>query len=135
MVRMTGPDAVGLFAKMHRAATGDKGAFMTPEMETLFTDLHTDAGAVIDMLMSDAGDPVAGAFGFEDSEGYYLYNSAYDPAARGASPGIVMLASLIERAIDAGKPTFDFLKGDEPYKFRHGAEPRPLFTLTGIVAR
>ena len=133
MVRMTGASAVALFAEMHRAASGDKGSFMTPEMAAMFGELHSSAGAVIDVLVSDAGSPVAAAFGFEDDDGYYLYNSAYEPAARSASPGIVMLASLIERAIDAGKPTFDFLKGDETYKFRHGAEPRPLFALTGTV--
>jgi len=131
--RVSGPDALATFADMHRSASGDKGTFMTPDMTALFFDLHHNAGAVIDVLSSHAGDPVAAAFGFEDDTGYYLYNSAYSPNARSASPGIVMLASLIERAIGAGKTVFDFLKGDEPYKFRHGAQPRPLYSLTGTV--
>lgn len=133
LTRMDGPDAVRLFVDMHRAAAGDKGTFMTPEVGDLFADLTQTAGALIDVLTTHDGDPVAAAFGFEDDDGYYLYNSAYDPAARQSSPGIVMLASLIERAISAGKPVFDFLKGDEPYKFRHGAAPRPLFALAGTV--
>jgi len=133
LARTDGPDAVRLFVDMHRTASGDKGSFMTPEVGELFADLHETAGGVIDVLTTHAGDPVAAAFGFEDDDGYYLYNSAYDPEARQASPGIVMLASLIERAIAAGKPVFDFLKGDESYKFRHGAHPRPLFALTGTV--
>ena len=133
LVRLDGPEAVQRFADMHRAASGEKGSFMTEGMADLFLDLHESAGAVIDALTSHDGDPLAIAFGFEDDAGYYLYNSAYDPAARQASPGIVLLASLVERAILAGRPVFDFLKGDEPYKFRHGAVPRPLYELTGTV--
>jgi CelD/BcsL family acetyltransferase involved in cellulose biosynthesis len=130
--RVTGADAVARFAAMHRAASGDKGLFMTDEMEGLFQDLHRHAGAVIDVIAGE-GEAVAVAFGFEDDDGYYLYNSAYDPTARRASPGIVLLAALIEQAIQSGKPVFDFLKGDETYKFRHGAEARPLFALKATV--
>ena len=36
---------------------------------------------------------------------------------------------MIETAIEEGLPRFDFLKGDEVYKFRLGAEERPLFRL------
>jgi CelD/BcsL family acetyltransferase involved in cellulose biosynthesis len=36
---------------------------------------------------------------------------------------------MIERAIDERRPRFDFLKGDETYKFRLGAEERPLYRL------
>jgi CelD/BcsL family acetyltransferase involved in cellulose biosynthesis len=131
--RAAGPDAVATFATMHRAAAGDKGSFMTTEVEALFEELHRSGGGVIDVVTGDDGEPVAAAFGFEDADGYYLYNSAYDPAARHASPGIVLLAALIEQAIESGKPVFDFLKGDETYKFRHGAEPRPLYRLTARV--
>ena len=35
----------------------------------------------------------------------------------------------IEFAIEEGQAIFDFLKGDEAYKFRLGAEPRPLFQV------
>ncbi len=133
LMRTEGPDAVKTFAGLHRAAAGEKGGFMTSEMEAFFTRLHEECDAVIDVLTSHDGDVVAAAFGFEDDDGYYLYNSAYDPGVRHASPGIVMLASLIERAIDRGYTVFDFLKGDEAYKFRHGAHRRPLYSLTGVA--
>jgi CelD/BcsL family acetyltransferase involved in cellulose biosynthesis len=132
MERTGGREAVALFADMHRRAAGDKGGFMTAGMEELFASLHEEAGAVIHLLSGDDG-PVAAAFGFEEGDGYYLYNSAYDPEAGHVSPGIVLLAGLIEGAIDAGRARFDFMKGDEAYKFRHGAEPRPLYVLDGHV--
>jgi CelD/BcsL family acetyltransferase involved in cellulose biosynthesis len=131
LVRVSGPDAVADFAHMHRKASGDKGHFMTDEMEALFQALHRKAGAVIDTLCGSDGVPVAAGFGFEDPLGYYLYNSAYDPAAGHASPGVVLVSMLIENTIEAGLSTFDFLKGDETYKFRLGASPRPLYAVTG----
>jgi CelD/BcsL family acetyltransferase involved in cellulose biosynthesis len=129
--RMLGPEAVDTFVEMHRKARGDKGDFMDDRMAGLFADLHTDVGGAIDMLSGDDDRPVAAAFGFEDPAGYYLYNSAYDPAAGSVSPGVVLIAMLIEQTIDSGLATFDFLKGDETYKFRLGAEERPLHVVSG----
>ncbi len=40
-----------------------------------------------------------------------------------------MLGAMIERAVQEGRRIFDFLKGDENYKFRLGAEPRPLYEI------
>ena len=131
--RAIGPAAVAEFAAMHRRAFGDKGGFMTPEMEAFFADLHAHAGAVIDMLCGTGPDPVAAAFGFEDDTTYYLYNSAYDPDMREASPGIILLSSLVARAFSDGRTTIDFLKGDEPYKFQHGAHPRALYAIEVTV--
>ncbi len=133
LVRVAGADEVRLFANMHRRAAGDKGDFMTDGMEAFFLALHEDVGAVIDLLVGDEGTPVAAAFGFEDTEAYYLYNSAYDPSAGRTSPGVVLVSMLIENAIAAQRTIFDFLKGDETYKFRLGAEPRPLFALEGTL--
>ena len=38
---------------------------------------------------------------------------------------------LIESAIGAGLSHFDFLKGDEQYKYRLGARKRPLYEIRG----
>jgi CelD/BcsL family acetyltransferase involved in cellulose biosynthesis len=43
----------------------------------------------------------------------------------------VLVSLLLERAIADRKTVFDFLKGDEEYKFRLGATARPLFRVTG----
>ena len=117
------------FARLHRMAKGDKGRFMTERMQAFFADLEASAGAVVDFL-GDPQSPAAAAFGFEHGDAYYLYNSAYDPAASPHSPGIVLVASLIDAAIRSGKKRFDFLKGDEMYKTRLGAGRRTLYELT-----
>ena len=127
-----GSEAIDMFCAMHRTAQGDKGMFMTGGMQRYFEDLLDHAGATIHTLECD-GVPRANAFGFETNDGYFYYNSAYDTDAAMASPGIVLLASLIEAQIERGATVFDFLKGDERYKFKHGAQPRQLFVVTGSL--
>jgi CelD/BcsL family acetyltransferase involved in cellulose biosynthesis len=127
--RVEGTEAVARFAALHRDATGEKGEFMTDEMEAFFADLHRDAGAVVDLLV--AGDTaVAAAFGFEDNDTYYLYNSAYDTRHGDASPGNVLVELAMRQAVSSGRDRIDFLKGDEAYKYRLGAHPRRLHRVT-----
>lgn len=122
------------FVTMHRSSPGDKGRFMTAAMADFFSDLlGVVPGARLDTLVTADGRAVASAFAFEDDRAYYLYNSSFDPAAAAASPGIVLLHRLIERASTAGLARFDFLKGAEPYKRRLGAVPRTLYTIEGVV--
>lgn len=128
--RRTDSEAFEAFVAMHRSSQEDKGRFMTRSMERFFWTLITSAGAAVDLL-TVAGSPVAAAFSFIDDEALYLYNSAYAEDAADASPGIMLLALMIERSINDGLHRFDFLKGDEQYKYRLGATDRPLLVLEG----
>ncbi len=49
--RRAGTEAVALFADLHRQSSGDKGEFMTEQIEEFFLALHTEAGGVIDVLV------------------------------------------------------------------------------------
>lgn len=118
------------FVRLHRLADGAKGDFMTPEREEFFRTLMAIEGWRIDVLRVPGTDRASAAlFSYSDRSGVYLYNSSYDPELGDASPGIAIVGTMIETAIDEGLPRFDFLKGDEVYKFRLGAEERPLFRL------
>jgi len=60
----------------------------------------------------------------------WVYNSGLDPAAFAAlSPGVVLTAAAIERAIAAGRAEFDFLRGNEEYKYRFGAADTHIYRL------
>ena len=131
-VERHGIEALDSFCDLHRTSPGDKGSFMTDRMQTYFGELITEAGAVIHNLVCD-GNTLASAFGFETDDAYYYYNSAYDNRAAQSSPGIVLLSMMISAQIDRGAAVFDFLKGAETYKYRHGAEPRPLFVIEGSL--
>lgn len=121
--------AFGEFVRLHRLADGPKGRFMTPETEAFFRELADTPGWRLDVLRLPDGRAAACSFSFVDEEGIYLYNGSYDPALSAASPGVVLLGVLIEQSIQQGIPRFDFLKGDEVYKFRLGAEARRLYRV------
>lgn len=128
--RRDSDEAVARFAELHRASGGAKGAFMVPALERFFVDLVRRAGATVDVLIAGS-DVVAAAFGFAEPDGYYLYNTAFDPAVADASPGIVLLIAMIRQLAGEGVARLDLLKGDERYKFRLGAAPRKLYRIEG----
>jgi CelD/BcsL family acetyltransferase involved in cellulose biosynthesis len=125
--------AFDVFVGMHRESEGDKGSFMTSRREAFFKALADVSGSVIHLLVGDDNEPMAAAFGFETTEAYYLYNSAFEPRAAHGSPGIVLIERLIAHAIARGRSIFDLLKGDENYKFRMGAVPRRLYVVEGTT--
>ena len=124
----TGREHFDAFVGLHRSSAGDKGDFMTDQIEGFFGELLRLPTARLDVLQSSDGVEAA-AVGFEDDDGYYLYNSAYDLDLADLSPGIILTDFLISRAVANGKGRFDFLKGAEDYKRRLGAVDRPLFRL------
>jgi CelD/BcsL family acetyltransferase involved in cellulose biosynthesis len=81
------------------------------------------------VFLEVAGDRPAGAVGFAYRNTFSLYNSAFDRGFGSLSPGMVLVADLIERAIGVGRDTFDLLKGDLEYKYRFGAVPTPIAKL------
>lgn len=125
--------ALHRFVGLHRLSDGAKSTFMTAEMVRYFEDLVALDGWRVDALYGDGPRALAAAVSYADDVGYYLYNSAFDPTARDASPGVVLLSSLIQDSIDHGRRLFDFLKGSEAYKYRLGAEARPLFAFEGVA--
>lgn len=62
--------------------------------------------------------------------GPMLYNSGFDTTRKQWSPGVVAIALSIRRAIDNGATIYDFLRGEEEYKFKLGAVRRSLTRLT-----
>jgi CelD/BcsL family acetyltransferase involved in cellulose biosynthesis len=66
-----------------------------------------------------------------DYNGHILvYNSGLLPDTHAQlSPGIVLLAYNIKHAIETGHSIYDFLRGNETYKYRMGAEDTRVFKL------
>jgi CelD/BcsL family acetyltransferase involved in cellulose biosynthesis len=121
-----------IFFDMHREAQGDKGHFMSPGVATFFERVARGFMALgwlrLDFLEIGAR-AVAVTFGFEVSRRFYLYNSAFLPAARKMSPGVVLVGHLVKRAIGNQVQYFDFLRGPERYKYQFGAEAVPLHNV------
>ncbi len=126
------------FFEFHRRAPGEKAAFFTPERERFFRRLAADLFlfglARLDVLDLD-GEPVACTFSYDFRGTLALYNSAFRSDLAKHAPGMVLVGRLIEQSIEEGKHTFDFLRGDEPYKLRFGATPRPVYRALLAAAK
>ena len=59
-----------------------------------------------------------------------LYNSGFDPAHAALSPGLVLLARVVRDAIERGMRRFDFLRGEERYKYEFEPTPEPVYGVT-----
>lgn len=80
-------------------------------------------------VLDVGGRPGAATVSLVHGTEWGLYNSAFDPALRMLAPGMVQVGQLIETAATEGCTVFDLLRGDEPYKYRFGAEDRRLRRL------
>lgn len=113
------------FIALQQASRSDKAEFMTPEMRRFF---HAMARRMMQKgwlrlsFLSIDGEKAAALLAFEYNRRYLLYNSGYDPEAHAhLSPGWVQLAYAIQYAIAVGCQVFDFMQGDEEYKYRFGS--------------
>ena len=128
-----GPDldaAVGHFFRLHRLSHHDKARFMDERMEAFFRAIITtlsQAGHLELALLSIEQQPAAAMLNFRYGDRLLVYNSGYDPGYRpNLSSGIVLLSLCLQDAIARGVRLFDFLQGDEEYKYRFGAVDIPL---------
>jgi CelD/BcsL family acetyltransferase involved in cellulose biosynthesis len=72
---------------------------------------------------------IAAGIHFETSDSLLFYNAGIDPDSRELSPGVVMTWAYIRRCLERGLRRFDFLRGDEPYKYEWGAVDEPIQRL------
>ncbi|MFC1822442.1 GNAT family N-acetyltransferase [Thermodesulfobacteriota bacterium] len=72
---------------------------------------------------------VAAMLIFYWGESAIFYQMGWDPSFKKYSPGVVLMSKTIEDAIDMGKRYYDFLRGDEPYKWKWTNSHRKTTTL------
>ena len=128
------PAVVDDFIALMQASGPEKTAFLRPKMHSAFGDIlrATQAAGMLGICFLELeGRPIAGYVYFSMGLKVYLYNSGYDPGVHAAlSPGWVLLAHLIERVIESGHTHFDFMRGDEGYKYRFGGEDERVLRLS-----
>nr|MBA2255033.1 GNAT family N-acetyltransferase [Chloroflexota bacterium] len=129
------PETVESFIALHQARWGAEGLF--PETEGGARSrrfLHRiaelaaadgDRATAQFGLLSLGGRPAFATVGFDDGATCYFYNAGMDPAARDLSPGVTGTAAYLRDRLEAGRSRFDFLRGDEPYKYEWGAVDQP----------
>ena len=122
---------VARFVDLHRLSSKAKDQFMTEGMQEFFAAVaNALAGnGWLQISFLEIGErAVASYFCFDYRGEILVYNSGYDPqASPHLSAGWVLLARLIQRAIATGHSRFDFLQGNEDYKYRFGGVDSPIY--------
>lgn len=113
-----------VFFRLHELSAREKARFMTPDMRTFFESMarvFLRDGVLRLSIFTREGVDIAASLSFLYRERYLLYNSGYDPGYAAHSPGIAAVAHAMQDAIEDKAVAFDFLSGDEPYKYQFGA--------------
>ena len=124
------PDFMDVFLRLFVESRKDKATFMTDEIAAFFDAMvreMAEAGLLRAGILEVGSTPVAGVIAFDYNDTIYLYNSGYDLQYRSLSVGILSKALYIKDSIQRGKKRFDFMKGDERYKYHLGGKEVPLY--------
>jgi CelD/BcsL family acetyltransferase involved in cellulose biosynthesis len=81
-------------------------------------------------LVEVGGEKAAGYMNFDYQNHIWVYNSGFDPKFRELSLGWVLLGHLLQWANEHGRAAFDFMRGDEDYKYRFGGVDRRVVRAT-----
>jgi hypothetical protein len=140
-VTVSAPDSgeVGRFIELHQARFGDEGLFPPTEggarsrrfVERLaqLESAEAGGGQLVLAEVRSGERLIFAALAFDDGRTCYLYNAGMDPDARELSPGVTGTAEFLRERLAAGRWRFDFLRGDEPYKYEWGAHDEPIERL------
>ena len=121
---------IDVFLQFFRESREDKNKFLTGQMEFFFRDVINKAAStgmlklgILKLNKTNA----AVTLGFDYQDDTYLYNSGYNPDYKWLSVGLLSKYYYIKNSIESGKRRFDFLKGNERYKYNLGGKEVPLF--------
>ena len=114
----------------------EKERFLTPLMRA---QMHSAAQAAFQSgwlqlaFLEVGGVKAAGYLNFDYAGHIWVYNSGLNFELRELSPGWVLLGYLLKWANENHRLTFDFMRGDEDYKYRFGGINR--YIVRAIVRR
>ncbi len=121
------------FVDLMRRSDPAKAEFLTPEREAFFRRM-VEATASEDVLrlffMEMDDSPVAASLCFDYNGARMLYNSGHDPEYRYYSVGLLLHSLCLRDALERGYRYFDFLRGNEAYKYRLGGRDHHLYRIS-----
>jgi CelD/BcsL family acetyltransferase involved in cellulose biosynthesis len=109
-----------------------KEEFLTDVMRTqMRTSVHAafEAGWLQLAFLEVDGKKAAGYLNFDYGDRIWVYNSGLDFNYKDLSPGWVLLGYLLQWANEHGRSEFDFMRGDEDYKYKFGAIKRDVMRV------
>ena len=124
------PPAMDSFFKLFKLSSADKANFMTGNKREFFNTMTAalaEKGNLKLSFLEIEDVPVSAVICFDYNNDIYLYNSAFDPAFSALSVSLLLEVSCIRDAILKGKKRFDFLSGNERYKYDLGGKDVPIY--------
>lgn len=121
------------FFRLHRMSMPEKEEFMTAERERFFREVSArlaDEDVTRLTFLELDGERLATSLSYVVDGVRYLYNSGYNPQRRDLSVGLLNHALSIKASIEQGHSVFDFMRGDEIYKYHLGGVDRNVFRLS-----
>jgi CelD/BcsL family acetyltransferase involved in cellulose biosynthesis len=119
-------EAAEAFITMMMKSRPDKSDFMTDDMRRFFHQMiHAahDGGFLHLAFLEVNGSKAATYLSFDYNQRRLVFNSGLETDGfQALSAGIVLVARIIEEAVNLGYTEFDFLRGDEKYKYQLGAK-------------
>ena len=137
-IHTVGPDddltqAVDDFLRLLEKSTPEKKDWLNPQRRAVFHDTAQAALAAgtLNLMFAEVdGQRGAALFNFDYNGRIWVYNSGLDPYAFSKlSLGWVLSSKAIQGAIENGRSEFDFLRGNEEYKYKFGAEDTTIYRL------
>ncbi len=122
------PETLGTLASLHQAVQqeqGHAGAFSDPRMLPFQQDVAAQfqqRGWLRLYWLRLGGNPIAMMYCFLYGRRLSFYITGYDLAWSRFGPGRQVIAYALQQCVADGVELFDFLRGDEAYKFDWGAE-------------
>jgi CelD/BcsL family acetyltransferase involved in cellulose biosynthesis len=110
-----------------------KAAFLTEAMRAQLqasARLALAGGYLWLAFLEVNGVKAAAALNFDYANKLWGYNSGVHRAYMELSPGWVLLGHQLQWACEHGRSEFDFMRGDEEYKYRFGAVDRHVLRLS-----
>jgi len=120
-------DALIDMQNRRRAARGEPTPFADPRYVGFLREASArmlDAGKLRMHWLEMDGRPIAVEHHLAGGTVLYAYQGAIELDALAEEPGRIITLSVIKQAIVDGYRTFDFLRGNEPYKLHWRATPR-----------
>ena len=114
----------------------NKSEFLTENMKEhmrLTIRCSFDMGILALYFLEIDGKKAAAKLCFDDQGRLWAYNSGINRDFDWYSPGWVLLGYILQWANEQGYQEFDFMRGDEKYKYRFGAVDR--FVMRATVKR
>ncbi len=128
--------ALDIAIELHRrrwgTVAGTSEAFQSASVNAFhreFVQLAAERGWLRLLVLWLNETPAAALYGLRYGPTFYFYQSGFDPAYSKHSVGVATMGLAIKTAIEEGALEYDFLHGDEEYKFHWARQTREIGRL------